>query len=415
MHAVKTSRVSAKARAAAPVVWDIPPAMVPRPGSLERLEQDKKLEAALGTVDQNRMTLSIYQGLLGKDPWRDTVRHLASYMSAFSATIVIRPSTSVDLGFLVNHPRNPEIEHAYRAHYWTLDPFLELPIDEVVTIDEYVGTEKWISSEFYQRFIGVGGPRYGLGINIVSENGTVCRIRLYRMSDQPAFLQADKDRLRGLVAHFGQALSLAARIERHETQSELYEEALDRLHIGAIVLDESQQVLRCNQMARSMLDDSDGLKRAGRGIEAYYRNERSMLHELIASAGPSAQVMSISRSSGKRKLGLVVRSIPLREESEGKGRPAWVIFLCDPDAQTIAPREILRQVFDFTPSEAILAMELANGLSVDEAAELLGIRRNTARTHLRAIFAKAGVSRQAELVRLILNGLIGLSCPSPAG
>ncbi|MCY1300937.1 hypothetical protein D9M70_505250 [compost metagenome] len=90
-----------------------------------------------------------------------------------------------------------------------------------------------------------------------------------------------------------------------------------------------------------------------------------------------------------------------------------MIFLCDPDAQTIAPREILRQVFDFTPSEATLAMELANGLSVDEAAELLGIRRNTARTHLRAIFAKAGVSRQAELVRLILNGLIGLSSPSP--
>ncbi|MNR04727.1 hypothetical protein D3C85_1207120 [compost metagenome] len=215
------------------------------------------------------------------------------------------------------------------------------------------------------------------------------------------------------MAHFGQALSLAARIEQHETQSELYEGALDRLHIGAIVLDESQHVLRCNQMARSMLDDSDGLKWAGQGIEAYYRNERSMLQELIASAGPSPQVMSISRSSGKRKLGLVVRSIPLREESEGKGQPAWVIFLCDPDAQTIAPREILRQVFDFTPSEATLAMELANGLSVDEAAELLGIRRNTARTHLRAIFAKAGVSRQAELVRLILNGLIGLSSPSP--
>ncbi|WP_248798124.1 helix-turn-helix transcriptional regulator [Pseudomonas sp. MWU13-2105] len=367
----------------------------------------------MGHVDQNRMTLAIYQGLLGKEPWRDTTCHLAAYMSA-SAIIVIRPSTSTDLGFLVCHPQNPEIEHAYRVHYWTLDPFLDLPIDQVLTIDEYLGEERWLNSEFYKTFIGQGGVRHGLGVNIVSKNGTVCRLRLYRLPDQPAFTAQDKTRLGDLVAHFGQALSLAAHLERHETQSELYEGALDRLHIGAIVLDENQHLLRCNQVAKSMLSEGDGIKSVANGVEAHYKYERSMLRELITTAGPAAQVMSISRPSGKRKLGVVIRSIPLREESEGKGRPAWVMFICDPDVQTTAPREILRQVFDFTPAEATLAMELANGLSLDEAAELLGIRRNTARTHLRAIFAKAGVSRQAELVRIVLNGVVGLSSLSPA-
>ncbi|WP_185754740.1 helix-turn-helix transcriptional regulator [Pseudomonas fluorescens] len=383
---------------------------------MRTLEVDtQELHDMVGRVDQNRMTLAIYRGLLGDDPWRDTVRHLAAYMESSSAIIVIRPSTSSDLGFLVCQPKNPEVEDAYRAHFWTLDPFLELPIGRVVTIADYLGVDNWLASDFYQRFIGQGGPLYGLGANIVSGNGTVCRIRMYRMASQPAFTEDDKIRLSDLLEHFSQALSLAARIELQETQSELYEGALNRLHIGAIVLDENQKVLRCNHVAQSLLNDSDGLKRAGNGVEAYYRNERSMLQELINSAGPAAQVMSISRASGKRKLGLVVRSIPLREGSEGKCRPAWMIFVCDPDAQTTAPREIMRQVFEFTPAEANLAMELANGLSLDEAAELLGIRRNTARTHLRAIFAKAGVTRQAELVRLVLNGVICLSTPSPAG
>ena len=51
---------------------------------------------------------------------------------------------------------------------------------------------------------------------------------------------------------------------------------------------------------------------------------------------------------------------------------------------------------------------MANGLSLDEAAELLNIRRNTARAHLRSIFSKTGVRRQTELVRLILNSVVSL-------
>ena len=68
----------------------------------------------------------------------------------------------------------------------------------------------------------------------------------------------------------------------------------------------------------------------------------------------------------------------------------------------------MRQLFDLTPAEAALALLLANGLSLDEAAEQLNIRRNTARAHLRMIFSKTGVTRQTELVRTLLNSVISL-------
>lgn len=414
MHAMKMPSVVSMLRPGFAPVNDVPPASILRPGSVAADIAKRALEDNLGCVDHNRMVLSIYQGLNGSEPWRDTVRHLAVHMNSSSAIVVVRPSTATDLGFLVCEPRNPEIEDAYRAHFWMQDPFLELPIGRVLTIDEHLGAESWLASDFYQRLIGEGGSRYGMGINLVSENGTVCRIRLYRLESESPFEQADKDRLFELVPHFTQALGLAARLELYETSSELYECALNRLHIGAIVLDETQHVLRCNQVAQSMLDEGDGLKLVAGLVDAHYRSERQMLKELLSFTGNSAQVMPVTRPSGKRKLGVAIRRIPLREESEGKGRAAWIIFVCDPDAQTTAPRETLRQVFDFTPAEAALAMELANGLSLDEAAEALGIRRNTARTHLRAIFAKAGVTRQAELVRLVLSGVVGLSGLTPA-
>nr|MDT0253635.1 LuxR C-terminal-related transcriptional regulator [Endozoicomonas sp.] len=53
-------------------------------------------------------------------------------------------------------------------------------------------------------------------------------------------------------------------------------------------------------------------------------------------------------------------------------------------------------------------MILANGLTLDETAEELGISRNTARAHLRSIFSKTGVTRQTMLVRLILKSVATL-------
>jgi DNA-binding CsgD family transcriptional regulator len=92
----------------------------------------------------------------------------------------------------------------------------------------------------------------------------------------------------------------------------------------------------------------------------------------------------------------------------GRHQPAIVLFLRDPEIKTQPPSKVIQQLFHFTPAETTLAIELANGLSLDEAAELLNIRRNTARAHLRSIFSKTGVRRQTELVRLILNSVVSL-------
>ena len=59
--------------------------------------------------------------------------------------------------------------------------------------------------------------------------------------------------------------------------------------------------------------------------------------------------------------------------------------------------------------ELVMAFEEAFNIEIpDEAAEKMDVRRNTARTHLRSIFCKTGVTRQTMLVRLLLNSVITL-------
>ncbi len=52
-------------------------------------------------------------------------------------------------------------------------------------------------------------------------------------------------------------------------------------------------------------------------------------------------------------------------------------------------------------TEAAIAAALASGRSIDEFAASQRISLNTARTHLKSIFAKTGTRRQAQLVALL--------------
>ena len=62
--------------------------------------------------------------------------------------------------------------------------------------------------------------------------------------------------------------------------------------------------------------------------------------------------------------------------------------------------------YGLTQAEAKLAVQLAGGVSLEEAAEHLGVSIHTARTHLKAVFAKTSARRQPELVAMLLQGVL---------
>jgi DNA-binding CsgD family transcriptional regulator len=57
--------------------------------------------------------------------------------------------------------------------------------------------------------------------------------------------------------------------------------------------------------------------------------------------------------------------------------------------------------FGLTVAEAKLAAKLASGVGIDAAASSLGVSRETARSQLKAVFAKTNTRRQAELAGLL--------------
>jgi DNA-binding CsgD family transcriptional regulator len=84
-------------------------------------------------------------------------------------------------------------------------------------------------------------------------------------------------------------------------------------------------------------------------------------------------------------------------------RPAAIVLISDPETEMRARIETLRERFGLTPAEATFALEIVKGDGRQATADRLGITVGTARSHLAKIFDKTGVTRQAELVRLLLQ------------
>ena len=367
-----------------------------------------------GAPSLSMVILALY-AVLDKRPWSRALELFLPYFGCDNATIVVRPSSACDLGYLVTFPGDESTQALYQANWYKHDPFKDLP-DSVVTIaSEIISDEEWQNCAFYKDYLEEASavdPGRILGVNVTTAAGTMTRLRLHRDLHRPPFGAHEKALLAELVPHLRQAMSLSADVNRTESERQLYEEALNRLHVGTIVLDETGRLFRANSTARAILNRSDGVRLSDGQLHGCYAADSRELRRLLAeSQGRPGAIFatSLSRPSGARKLGVIVRSIPQIEESEGKARPAWAVFFRDPDIRASLECDVVRQVFGFTPAETLLSTELVNGRSLDEAAEVIGIRRNTARSHLRSIFVKADVTRQSELLRVLLNGVVGLS------
>jgi pSer/pThr/pTyr-binding forkhead associated (FHA) protein/DNA-binding CsgD family transcriptional regulator len=182
--------------------------------------------------------------------------------------------------------------------------------------------------------------------------------------------------------------------------SEWATETLDQLQLGVILTTGPGRIAFANRCARAILDAGDGLASDGTGLRATQAEATRELRRMLeAEAGG---ILVLPRAS-QHPLTIVVTSLAagLRWGSHG----VRAVFVSDPDRAIATTEETLIRLHALTPTEAAVALELLQGRTLEGAAAELGITLQTARTHLKKVFAKTKTRRQSELVLLLLKGV----------
>lgn len=375
---------------------------------------------------------SIYQGALDAAPWQSFLPRLLDALGAMVVSLTLRPPREGDTGLILNHlrPYTTASGHsfskadprdwpstAYREQFFALDPFIDLPPLTVVSLQELIPLAALRESEYYRQFLEPAGILYILGADAREPGGMEARLRVSRGPDDAPFDAADERLLARLLPHLARALEINARLARTESERALYEGAVDQLAVGTIILDGHAQVLSTNRVAQQLLAPGDGMRMAGQELRftdpevgrQLQRTVAKVLEAHLRGRPAVVEALRVRRPSGKGDFGLVIRPVPRSAWSEGQSSPTVAVFVSAPEMQSQTSEQVIKQLFDFTPAESRLALRLAGGLSLAEACEELCISQHTARAQLKTIFAKSGVTRQAELVRLILRSVATLA------
>jgi DNA-binding CsgD family transcriptional regulator len=99
---------------------------------------------------------------------------------------------------------------------------------------------------------------------------------------------------------------------------------------------------------------------------------------------------------------VIARVLPV----DGAARNPFVgaralLVLSDLERSVVPDATVMARIFRLSPAEARIAMRIAGGVSLREAADELSIAHETARHQLKAVFAKTGTNRQSQLVALL--------------
>lgn len=200
-----------------------------------------------------------------------------------------------------------------------------------------------------------------------------------------------------LAPHFVRAWDMRQTQADAETHRQISDSVLDRLPVGVALVEDTGAVVSMNRALRLILNNNDGLVLVAGRMES---RPRKLLEEAlreVASAAAHAGTRTAFRlEQGAGSLSVLVSKLQPTNETT----PLAMLWVASADVPLV-PESGLRELFGLTAAEARLAQRLVRGLTLEESAQDLGTTTNTAKTQLKAVFAKVGVRRQPELVQAI--------------
>jgi DNA-binding CsgD family transcriptional regulator len=371
----------------------------------------------------------IYDAALDAHVWPEVVAKIAGLQGAEKALLFTPVHPPADGGFNfpvgISQAAMQEWADRYVAHdVWTVavgrNGFDK--DGQVFTDEDLVPHDELLQSLWYREFlsrIGIARVCCGMVFGPASGASLMTAFSVYRDVADAVFGERERHLFRILLPHLSRALGIMYRLRDADLKAAASLAALDRLASGVILFGPRRTVLFANRAARQALGGEDGLRlrqtalgqthlAAGTPVE-----QQALDTALNLCLGPNtvevphfSQVIRIKRASvkaaGPSAWTLNLSALPLANEfGSGDQRPLAIAFLNDPHTPMQIDDALMRRLYGLTSAECRLAQELCLGGSTAALAGRMGLSENTIKTQMKSLFAKMGVNRQTDLVKVL--------------
>ena len=284
------------------------------------------------------------------------------------------------------------------------------PIGDVIVPDMRISHPDRCGTEIFSGSSKPQGPERMMGATLLTEGFVSTVVSVSRPYSEGEFDAAQTRLFAALIPHLQRAVQLGLRLAALDGPPTSSAEMLNRLPHAVLLVDAGAEVIFANQVAARLLGAGNGLSLGRDGLRAETTEDTRRLRQTIADcAEPAGELggaggrLQLSRRD-RRPLTMLV--IPHRTQLTWIDilRPTAILFITEAEQAAVLRSEWFSQDFGLTRAEAVFAVEISKGDGLQATASRLGVSLTTVRTHLAHVFDKTGMRRQAELVRLILQG-----------
>lgn len=281
---------------------------------------------------------------------------------------------------------------------WTLDtrPSAFSSVDDVMSREEAAADEVWAP-------LAARGFGQRLATVIPLATGDQVTFVLARMTDRGPYQPEEIAALDGLRPHLHRAMFISARLGLERARA--MTETLARLGLAAAVIDPAGRVIGSNSVLESLqtviMPTAHGrLALRDRSRNALLRQGMDQLR--AGNASQTGLTIPVPAAADGSSPPLLIHLIPVRGAAQdifAGGQALVVVSLLERKAAPLPA--LLNGLFDLSPAEARLVGELASGMTPRDITTARGVSMATVRAQVRAILAKTGLPRIADLSQLL--------------
>ena len=366
----------------------------------------------------DRTLASLHAAMLDDTHWPAASALLDEACGLTGNTILVGEGPSEDIrvncvGLYYRGQRRMDLERWYLEEYHPIDEriprFRQLPDSRLVPIKDLYTAEELKSSPAFNEALFRGNYQNGLNVRLDVADGAYLSWALGDPVTQQGWVPSQTAMVTRLLPHLRQYVRVRQALVLAQALETTANALLENRRVGVIHLDCRGRVLAANDRARHILLDGDGLSDRDGALCVSVPDDQSRLDRLVAAALPTDGRVAVSGSMPLRRavgwppLIVHIKPMAVPQPDYGGRYVAALVLLVEPTRPHLVDASLVAETLGLTPGESQVAVWLAEGKSVDEIARATGRTKNTIYWHLKQIYQKLYISRQADLVRLVLS------------
>jgi DNA-binding CsgD family transcriptional regulator len=355
----------------------------------------------------------IYDCVLEPTRWVGSLSRIAAIMRSTAGSVIINDDYDTTGGLIYEHGADQKYLRLFFERHATADvrsiAEQESTIGIPTTLEELSGTQPH-AEEFFRDFVQPLGFKDLIAIQLLRSGRRIGWLSTARTGIQPRYSERDRQLMHLLSPHLCNALALSDAIDLTTFTSERLQQTVDALAAGVFLTDRGGRIVYMNSSAERQIKTGNALQVVGQRLTATDHNAGAALERVLAAktcteaVGAPGAVLALP---GGESGGYLASVLPLdggaRRDLMASYRASAGVFVQDPASAPQSDKEAFARLYGLTGAELKVLLTVAPGLTAKEAARSLGVREPTIKTHLHRIYEKTGMSRQSELVRLLLS------------